>query len=60
MTKYIAFHNDPALQARMLAAVDAHVKHDQVIQATGYGAAVAASAHQRFAAKLVELIGEVK
>jgi hypothetical protein len=36
MTQYIAFHNDPALQSKMLAAVDAHVKHDQVVQAT-YG-----------------------
>ncbi len=36
MTKYIAFHNDPALQFKMLAAVDEHVKHDQVVQ-EGYG-----------------------
>lgn len=34
MTKYLAFNNDAALQARMLAAVDLHVKQDQVIQQT--------------------------
>jgi hypothetical protein len=32
MTKYIAFHNDPEVQSRMLAAVDTHVKQDRVVQ----------------------------